>query len=778
AAAAAADPSAAAPQPVRDSFSRYCASCHGERKQEARLRIDPLADQHWADYELLDAMLARLDDREMPPDDAQPQLPDAERASMIAALKGRLAALESTRLAGSLNRLTRSEWCDTLEDLTGLPVERPYELPIDSSHAMGRLGEHQLLTTLALRQYQEVIERYVDEAILETLPKEQTLVVDFTKAENQIGNTGSESQPWGILSHNDQTSLTILSPVQSFAAEGEYEFTFDYCFVDSAELKTLPKQQKPTPITVDRNKHFGRFRKGGEVLGKAYTHNLDGEKLHPSGRELFYRFDEPLRVRLSKDDKTVVFAVHGGGKGPRWVFDHVTIRGPLGKDYPPSHERIFAGAPRDGDLAACRAVLDRLGARLFRRPVDAQIMAPYYDIAARQFDAGGNLFSATKACLKGMLCSPHFFFKQLGDQPELDDYAIAARLSYFLANSAPDEKLHELAATGALTNPAVRRAEAVRLLADSAKSERFVRLFATQWLRLDRFGDFAPNVAYINENTLTPLRPSIDEEPVAFFQELLRNNLPARNFIHSDFVVWDRRLFDYYNNGKKTGHSRRNPDGAGFHRYDLSKLPDEERMKYGGLVTMPIVMCMTTDGETTQPILRGAWVVQRLFGHELTPPDSVPALEIDLSNVDKPQEILRLHKQKESCYACHAKMDYMGLALENYDVMGRWQSNYLFPVLEGNKPTIVTKNAVDSLAETPDGKPVAGVAGLKAHLLAREDEIMRNLIEKLFGYAIGRAPRYGDRPAIDKLQQSARANEYRLGDMILDLVASESFARR
>jgi len=775
---AAADTEQSPEQAVAKALTRHCAACHGEAKQEAGLRLDRLTAGQWRDYDLLDVVVSRIDDGEMPPEDADQQLPDPLRRRMVADLAARLRTLEDARLPGTLNRLTRSEWRHTVEDILGLPLEKAYELPIDSSHAMGRLGSHQLLTPMAMRQYQQVIARHVNEAILDEIPEARSYTVDFSIAENQIGNTSNESMPWGILSHNDSTKVVIINPVKTFAAEGVYEFNFDYYFTSSENAAAARKsEQPPDPIEVDSREHFGRFGPSGEILNKVHTHDRDGKKLHPNGKTPFYRYDEPLRVRLTKDFKTVIFRVSGNGKSPRWVFRSVAVRGPLDKTEPPTHQRIFGNTPREGDLNTCKKVLDSLAMRLFRRPVDNEIMAPYYDIAAAEYEAGGNLYSATKNALKPMLCSPYMLFKDTSAGPELEGRMIATRLAYFLQNTAPDERLMRLAAERELSDPAVRRAEAERLLADHEKSGRFVRLFTHQWLGLEKFEDFVPNAAYIRASDLAELRPSLEAEPHAFFAELLRSNLTARNFIDSEFVVWDKVLFGHYNDRKLTGLHPRDVefDEEAFRRVDLSAAPEEVRARFGGLVSMPVIMCMTTDGETTQPILRGAWVVQHLFGAELTPPDTVPSLEIDLSNVDKPKEILKLHKQDASCYSCHVKMDYMGLALENFDVMGRWQSRYLFPVIEGNKSELITKDPVDSLAESPDGQPVDGVSGLKAHLSEREDEIMRNLIETLFAYAIGREPQYRDRPAIDKLMKSAKSNDYKLRDMILSIVASESF---
>lgn len=779
----------AVPDRLDAIVNRYCTECHKGGKPKGDLLLDPFTAAQWADYDLVDEMVIQLEDGDMPPSKAKTPMPDPARQEAIAALKARLTSLDAASMPGTLNRLTRTEWSNTLEDLIGLPVEKQYELPVDSTHAMTRLGEHQILTPMAMRQYQTVAERYIDEAILTEPVEPDTYNVDLAKKENQIGNSSNESQPWGITSHNDTTVIRLKSPVKTFADEGVYEFDFDYYFAKGEPLgKNSPasKRFRETGLppeaaeNVPSRQHFGQFIAGGEIVSKGYKNDLDGEKLHPGGKAVYYRFDQPLLVRISKDIKEISFRVNGNGENKRWIIRGVKIRGPLDKSDPPTHKNIFADAKRGGDLDVCKRVLDRLAERLFRRPIDDKIMAPYYAMAAARYEAGANLYAATEACLKAMIVSPYFLFKDLPDGPKLQGRMIATRLSYLLWNSGPDERLMQLAAEGKLSDPAVRRAEAERLLADPEKSDRFVRLFTKQWLGLERFDDFAPNSAYIIDRILVPLRPSIQEQPYAFFNEVLRSDLSARNFIHSDFVVWDNQMMRYYNNDKETKVSKHRIKFKAdeFVRVDLSDAPEPVRMRHGGLVSMPVIMCMTTDGETTQPFLRAAWVIKHLFGEAMDPPDTVPALEINLANVDKPKEILRLHKQDPSCYDCHIKMDYMGLALENYDVMGRYQSNYLFPIIEGKKNVLVTKDPVDSLAETRDGKKIDGVAGLKAHMFERQDEILRNLTEKLFAYAIGREVRYSDREAIDALMKSAASNDYKLRDTILDIIASDSFIQR
>mgnify|MGYP002626831492 CR=1 FL=1 len=168
-----------------------------------------------------------------------------------------------------------------------------------------------------------------------------------------------------------------------------------------------------------------------------------------------------------------------------------------------------------------------------------------------------------------------------------------------------------------------------------------------------------------------------------------------------------------------------------------------------------------------------------MLGSEIAPPATVPAIEINLENVSKPREILAKHKADQSCYVCHVKFDYMGLALENYDVLGRFKDKYVHPVQdEKGKFKLVTKDPIDSVSETPAGEAMPGVEGLKAHLMDRKETVMRHLVETLFEYALGREVRYRDREQIAALLKKMRENEYRLRDAVLVLVEAESFICR
>src|SRR5947207_6146432 len=263
----------------------------------------------------------------------------------------------------------------------------------------------------------------------------------------------------------------------------------------------------------------------------------------------------------------------------------------------------------------------------------------------------------------GVLCSPEFIC--LEEKPgHLDDYALASRLSYFLWNSAPDDELRALAARGELQKPDVLRAESERLLCNP-KSRQFVDAFLDYWLDLRKMLATAPDANLYSDYYLDDLlTESAQAETQLFFAELLRKNLPARNIVASDFAMLNERLAEHYGlPGVK---------GVALRRTPLPK--DSVR---GGLMTAAAVLKVTANGTTTSPVLRGAWITERILGQPVPPPPpSVPAVEPDIRGATTIREQLAKHRTQPACASCHARIDPPGFALESFDVFGGWRDRY------------------------------------------------------------------------------------------------------
>jgi hypothetical protein len=424
--------------------------------------------------------------------------------------------------------------------------------------------------------------------------------------------------------------------------------------------------------------------------------------------------------------------------------------------------------------------------RACRRPVAAAEVKRFLRVIEAARHSGSSFAEAILAGYTAVLCSPAFV--TLEERPgRLDDHALAARLSYFLWNSAPDAELRALADAGKLRRPEVLRAQTERLLAD-AKSQRFVEAFLDYWLDLRKANATSPDAVLYPDYYLDDfLVESAVDETRAFFTELIRGNRPARHLIQSDFAMINQRLAEHYQLWSPAGAPQPLVEGAALQRVSLP--PDSPR---GGLLTMASVLKVTANGTTTSPVLRGVWILERILGQPVPPPPAaVPAVEPDTRGATTIREQLDKHRTVESCNSCHARIDPAGFALESFDVLGGFRRNYRAVDEERDAaqqtpgPKGYGKNgqpfefhdgpAVDSSGALPDGRRFRDVRELKQLLLADERQIARNLASQLIVFATGAPVRFGDRPELEDLLDRAAGAQYGVKALIHELVQSPLF---
>jgi hypothetical protein len=384
----------------------------------------------------------------------------------------------------------------------------------------------------------------------------------------------------------------------------------------------------------------------------------------------------------------------------------------------------------------------------------------------------GNTFTdAMIAGYTAVLCSPEFIC--LEEKPgRLDDYALASRLAFFLWNSSPDDELRRCAEKHQLHKPGVLRAQTERLL-DDPKSRQFVEAFLDYWLDLRKIVATAPDGNLYPDYYLDDLlTESALEESRLFFAELLRGDLPARNVVASDFTMLNERLAAHYGLPPV--------QGVALHRTPLPA--DSPR---GGLMTQAAVLKVTANGTTTSPVLRGAWIMERILGQQPPPPPpSVPAVEPDIRGAVTIRQQLDKHRTLETCNACHAKIDPAGFALENFDVMGGWRERYRSEAggelakglaKSGQKFAFHHALPVDASGELPDGRKFRDIREFKQLLLADEKQLARSLAKQLTVYATGALIRFADRGQIEQILERASSSHYGVRSLIHELVQSELF---
>ena len=378
--------------------------------------------------------------------------------------------------------------------------------------------------------------------------------------------------------------------------------------------------------------------------------------------------------------------------------------------------------------------------------------------------ADGTFDEGIQLAIERLLISPDFLFRMERDPTDigpgtiygLSDLEIASRLSFFLWSSGPDEQLLDLAERGQLDDPAVLETQTRRMLADP-RSKELVRNFAGQWLYLRNLRGVVPDAITFPEFDEN-LREAFREETERFVDSLIRDDRSVVDLLGADYTFVNERLAKHYGIPNVYGnHFRRVPLGA------------ELAERRGGIFGHGSVLTVTSYPNRTSPVLRGKWILTNILGTPpAPPPDDVPDLPArgEDGRVATVRERLQRHRESPACSVCHAPMDPLGLALENYDAIGGWRA------------TGVAGSPIDASGRLPDGTTFDGPVGLRTLLLARRDQFVGTVTEKLLAYALGRGPEYFDQPAIRSIIRDSVSNDYRWSSIIVGIVQSAPFRMR
>ena len=425
-----------------------------------------------------------------------------------------------------------------------------------------------------------------------------------------------------------------------------------------------------------------------------------------------------------------------------------------------SRSKLFVARPGPGmsDTEAARAILAKFLPTAFRRPVRPEKVASYVRLARRAQRRGSDFESAVFLAVRSALASPDFLFHVREDTavPASRQYALASRLSYFLWGSQPDELLLDIAAAGRMDDPAVLDRLVPRMLRDDRALEFFSR-FTEQWLRTRELeGTHGPDPELFPEYAAdAELRGDILLQPVFFFREVFRENRSVLEFLGSDGTVLTQTLITHLGLPLKKKQDAKNPNWM-----ELS-----ESSGRGGLLGMPAIAALASHAHRTSPVLRGVWILDSILG---TPPPAPPpdVPELDESGEGEPggslREQLVAHSNSPSCASCHKRIDPLGFALENYDVLGRWRDH------ESGVP-------VDATGQLPDGTRLDGPESLKAALLERKHLFLRNLARRLLGYALGRGLTASDTCAVETIVNQVERQDHSAWALLRAVVRSEPF---
>jgi len=808
-------------------LSSHCVSCHGNEKTKGNLNLEIFDADDWADHDLLNDLLTVVKEKEMPPKKAKNKPSTQELAAFEKLLAEQYSSIKE-KLPGVLTRLNRAEYENTINDAFFSSLEVKNHLPVDNTRdGFDNEGDKLVMSPYAMDSYFRVASGITGK-VLGGMPEPSTNL--YTYKNSRVRRLGSKGFAYYETTNDGLTTEGFYyrdySRGNGFAYDvklpGYYDVKINghFTFYDRA----IKFQERDLNFKVDLGEENERIRITTNVDPKISREPLSTHEfllkdkvrvyLEPGQNLVLYshNYFYPLPKDLSKltripplpRDKRLA-------ELPRTSLHFISaeVTGPFHESWPPKNDfyRTYqVGLKGDDPHEECRNFIRKLATKLFRRPVSDDELKRYFEVAKKRYETNQNVFDAVQDALTMMLCSPKFLYKYEGDSPNLDDYAIASRLSYFLWNSLPDDRLIKLASEGKLKDPSVRSEEALRMLRDP-KAQRFISNFTGQWLELHKI-DLVNLQADILAHTFKDklgektarLKPFMEQESVEFFKVVLDENLSLLNFIDSDFVVINKPLNEIYK--LEVPEEEKLPKGSSKIAQDKKLrrerafrkvMLDKESLR-GGLITQAGVLMMTTNGEFTNPFYRGAWVAKSIYGLELKTPENlkIEALEAPTETFTI-KDSINEHRNQAACASCHSKMDPFGLAMENFDVLGRYRDSYQKFVVtkipeeikDGKvvKKERITREFVDTTeiesdALHRDGRTIDGMKGLKNLMLEDKDKIARNLLTKLSEYALGRETNYSDSEMIHRLLENSKKNDFKLRDLVISIIADESFTTR
>lgn len=773
---------------VKSYLETHCITCHDADSDKGDFRIDNLSAKvgventpQWLE------IMERISSGEMPPK-KEKKRPSAEESSgVVEWLSARMKEGEAARMASrgrvSFNRLTRSEYVNTVRDLIGVHFDATDPggfLEDPEWHGFERLGSVLTLSPSNIEKYLTAAEVVLTEAY----PVKKPVLLESTKRaieETQIDEPHRERlKNLGLI---DKVRFEMWpgdifrysNPKDPLPEAGIYEISYTlsglkpengrapHLYVYESKLDRVLYEQdvvapEDKPVTITFRAHLPKGRPSINVINE-----VPGPSNNPRsgrhGRKPFISTTDgriPWQMKLTDE----------AGK-PRYSFlimDSVSWRGPIITDEEQKRRDEYLPTV-EGNMDQVREGLGRLAKRAFRRPISAEELEEYVGIVKAEIAAGEKFYDAVKAGMLSILCSKSFIFLAEGDEATdrhtLNDWEIASRLSYLLWSTMPDDELLALAAQGKLRDKTELSKQIARLLADP-RSERFTDSFATQWLHLRNVGRFPPDKKLYPDYDVS-LEKSMIGETKSYFREVLQGGLTLREFLNSDWSMMNARLAEFYGL----------PD-AGLPRSGFQKVSLPANSNRGGLLTQASVLSLTSDGTRHRPVHRGVWLSEAIFG-KTPPPPPANVDPIATNPVDAPKATLRMkleaHIHDPNCASCHAKIDPLGLAFENYDAIGHWRTEEITDGTGANPK-------VNPAGKLSDGRVYETPAEFKALLLADLDAFNFTFIEKLATYGLRRSMSFDDRDQLKAIAAASKSKDYRVQDLVEAFICSDLFQKR
>jgi mono/diheme cytochrome c family protein len=766
-------PTTVGPDQHREMLSTYCYTCHSTRVKSGGVALDSLDLRAPADNaQIWEKAVRKLRGRLMPPPgNPQPQQKDID--AFVAWMENALDSGAKDPRAGyvPIQRLNRTEYTASVKALVGVDVNAKDVLPQDIQ--VGGFDNN----AAALGVSPAFLDQYITAA---------RQVAKIAVGSSRLANVKYS------LAASQQSDLPLPPGTRGgmrfkhiFPASGEYRV--NVLNLGLGLYTSVLENESTLIIMLDGKTVFTK------PIGGSEDQTLVDKK-GPEGRDaIMSRFTKiPVQVESGAHDIVVAFidrshvetdenvaaGFRGTGDGgfgagtdrmPR-LSDGVEIVGPFnptGLPKTPSRDLVFVCDPRTAGESACaRKITENLARRAFRRPVNAEDVNRLMQFYEFGRENNGDFDMRIEQVVMGVLASPEFLYRSIrgvavtargnsSGEVVLTDLELASRLSFFLWNMGPDDPLLTLAAAGGLSKPGALDKQVTRMLADP-KASSLVTSFATKWLNIADLDAVKPDPMLFPDFT-EPLRRDFSKEAEAFLGSILLEDRSVVDLLTADHTFLNERLARHYGI-------------SGIYGSQFRKVVLEDKARWG-LLGKGAVLLRTSYGDRTSPVLRGAWVLDKLMGTPPSPPPPNVATNLDQKADEKPKTIrarLEQHREQRLCMQCHGVIDPPGLPLENFDAIGRWRT------IDRQADNAV----IDVHSVLPNGVAINGPVELRTQLASHPAVFAQALTEKLMTYALNRELEYFDMPQVRAVVRAAAKDNYKFSSIVRGIVNTEAFRKQ
>ena len=748
-------------QSVSPIIKQYCVLCHNDIILQGGMSLQHFdADHPELNLVIAEKMILKLRAGMMPPQEAP--RPDRETLQQLAkSIEIKLDRASRKRNdpgTRPFQRLNRAEYAQQIKDVLGLTVNPEEWLPEDQiSASFDNIADVQTMSPTAITAYltaaSDIARRAIGQSNAPTLAKTYT-------------NSPSVSQhEWEPVEGAPYGTRGGISALHNFPADGEYIFKMGF-------MSGWGERYHDIDISVD-GERLAVVQYGGEI-------DFQGRKKFPmETNPVFVRAGErrttatfirqmegPYEDLIRPNDWSLTGTETSYGTTSLPHLIRLTIEGPYnptGVSETRTRKQIFTCRPTTAaeEVPCAQKILSQLATKAYGRTAsqdDIKALLDFYSMGAED----GGFEIGVRTALEAILSSPHFLLRMErepnqvapGDVYTLDDMALAKRLSFFIWGTNPDAELLELANRGKLSRNRILKAQVLRMLVDP-RSEALATRFASLWLRLQDLEKVEPD-AFWFPNYSQQLMTAMRRETELFFYNLVREDRSILELYNANYSFMNERLAQHYGIPNVLGEE--------FRRVEYTN--DQRR----GILGHGSILVQTSLGNRTSPVLRGKWVLEVLLGAPPPPPPpGIPDLEETVGSesgrILTTRERLEMHRSNPVCAACHRLMDPIGLALDNFDVTGKWR------IRENDSP-------LDTRSIFYDGTPIATPADLSQKLLQRPIPLVRQFTQNLMAFGLGRRIEAKDQPTIRKIVAAAEKNDYRMSSFVLNVVMSDEFRKK